>query len=133
MAGDHVDKGRFAGAVGSDHTDGLLRRHADGDIARRDQRSKAFAEIHHLEYRRLHGVSAFRRQRIRAITDPSPCGKKRMVSSSTEPSSICQSWGSTAKANERTDSNTRDPTKAGTTDPAPERMVMNTNSPEVVQ
>ena len=45
MTGDHVDEGGLAGAVGADHADGLLRRHADGDVARRHQRAKSFFQI----------------------------------------------------------------------------------------
>src|ERR1700758_3719578 len=133
MAGDHIDKSGFSGSVGADHADGLMRRHADGDIARGSHRAEALAEVADGEDRRVHGASALRRQRSRMINDPSPWGRNRMVSSSTEPSSICQSCGSTANANERNDSKTSDPTNAGTTDPAPERMVIKTNSPEVVQ
>src|ERR1700692_97079 len=133
MTSYHIDEGGLAGAVGADHADGLLRRHADGDIARGDHRAETLAEIPDGEDRRAHGASTLRRQRSRAINEPNPCGRKRIVSSSTEPSSICQSCGRTANANERTDSNTSDPTNAGPTDPAPARMVMNTNSPEVVQ
>src|ERR1700722_2106304 len=133
MNGYHADERRFSGSVGPDHADRLRCRHADGDIARGDHRAEALAQIADGEDRRVHGASALRRQRSRIINEPSPWGRNRMVSSSTEPSSICQSCGSTAKANERNDSNASDPTNAGTTDPAPARMVIKTNSPDVVQ
>src|SRR5438105_4998483 len=133
MTGYHIDEGGLASAVGADHTDSLMRWHADGDIARGDHRAEMLTQVLNGEDGRAHGASTLRRQRSRTINEPSPCGRKRMVSSSTEPSSICQSCGSMANANERTDSNTSDATNAGPTDPAPARMVINTNSPEVVQ
>src|ERR1700733_200480 len=133
MTGYHIDESGFAGAVGADHADRLLRRHAEGDIARGGHRAEALAEVADGEDRRVHDASALRRRRSRMTNEPSPWGRNRMVSNSTEPSSICQSWGSTAKANERNDSNASDPTNAGTTDPAPARMVIKTNSPDVVQ
>src|SRR3984957_11113820 len=133
MTGYHIDESGFSGAVGTNHADRLVRWHADGDIARGDHRAEALAQVADREDGRVHGAFALRRQRSRMINEPSPWGRNRMVSSSAEPSSICQSCGSTANANERNDSNASDPTNAGTTDPAPERMVIKTNSPEVVQ
>src|SRR6201995_4960111 len=88
MTGNHVDEGGFAGAVGTDHADGLLGRHADGDVAGGYQRAKLFAEIADGEDGgAAHGASAWSRLG-RDSSEPSPCGRNRMVSSKTEPSSI---------------------------------------------
>src|SRR5450830_524174 len=131
MAGDHVDEGGLACTVGADHADGLLGRHADGDVARGHQRAKSFFQIADGE-NVAHDFASPRRL-SRATTEPRPSGRNRMVSSRTDPSVICHSCGMTSKANERTPSNTSEPTKAAATEPAPARMVTKTKPPDVVQ
>ena len=56
-----------------------------------------------------------------------------MVSSSTEPRMSCHMPGRRSMATERTSSNTKEPTNAAATEPAPARMVTNTKPPDVVQ
>src|SRR4051812_44091396 len=129
MPGDHVDEGGLARAVRADDTHRLLGRNGDVDVVRSDERAESLFQIAHRE----DVAHAPRLLRKRMNTEPNPPGRNRMVSSSTEPSVICQSPGITSTANERTDSNTTEPMKAAAIEPAPARMVTNTNPPDVVQ
>src|SRR5215467_5810711 len=135
MAGDHIDESGLAGAVGADHADGLLGRHADGDIARSDQRTEGFFQVTDRENRRAAGTHDFAsaRRRRRPTSEPSPSGRNRIVSKSTEPRVICHSDGMTSTAKDRTASNRSEPMNAAATDPAPARMVTKTKLPDVVQ
>ena len=45
MAGDHIDEGGLAGAVGADNADGLQRRYRDVDVARGDERAEGLFQI----------------------------------------------------------------------------------------
>src|SRR5674476_246910 len=132
MPGDHIDEGGLAGAVGPDHADGLLGRHADGDVVSGHQRAEGLFQIAEGE-NGAHGRCTSPRRLSRETSEPRPSGRNRIVSSSTEPSVICHRPGITSTANERTASNTSEPTKAAATEPAPARIVTKTKLPDVVQ
>src|SRR5262245_4961653 len=131
VAGDHIDEGGLARAVGPDDADSLLGRHVERDRAGGYDRAKGFFELAHREDG-AHGVCGLRDLK-RETTEPNPSGKNNMVSKRTEPRISCQVPGNMSTAIERINSNANDPTKVAATELVPAKIVTNTNPPDVVQ
>ena len=103
IAGDHVDEGGLAGAVGADQADLL----AGGDIQRQriggDDRAEALFEPAHRKHG-CHGATSLSRRRSGAgagcplalspiQSEPMPRGRNRMTASRKTPSTSCQVLG----------------------------------------
>src|SRR4029079_995008 len=131
----HVDEGCLACAVRADHADGLLSRHADGNVARGNQQTEGLFQIAHGENGRAacaHGFAPARPRR-RPRSEPNPSGRNKIVSKSAVPRVICHKDGVTSTAMERSASNASEPMNAAAPEADPARMVTKTKLPDVVQ
>src|SRR6185436_8459567 len=96
IAGDHVDKGGLAGAVGADQADFLTGWNIERERIGRNHRAKALVELAHRK-NRVHGaaprsvvsgaVAGIRRLRRSLIhSEPMPRGRNRMTPRRKTPS-----------------------------------------------
>ena len=108
VAGDHVDEGGLAGAVGADHADGLALLDSHVDVVGRDDGAEALLETLDVEYdgHRPYASSrsacgrlrSWRRLFQRSTRDHSPLGRNMMISSSVPPMMSCQIPGNCSNA-----------------------------------
>src|SRR5205814_8638616 len=91
VAGDHVDEGGLAGAVGADQADHRVLLDRRADLGRRGHRAERLAQTARLQnYRHC--------ARSRPAADHRPSGRKTISASNAAPRLICQVLGETSYA-----------------------------------
>ena len=127
VAGDHVDEGGLAGAVGADQADHGVPLDGGVDVARRRHRAEVLVQA---PARRGSPPSQAALRRAEQRPQARRAGT-RSPASSDAPSTICQVLGERSKATVWMMPKISAPRNGAITLPVPARMVMKMNSPEV--